>query len=46
MSSRKEGMTAQQSQATEPVSVHGGCDTQSCSKEEEITQMPLATLLS
>lgn len=32
MSSWKEGMTAQKSQATEPVSIHGGCDTEMCSK--------------
>lgn len=46
MSSWKEGMTAQKSQATEPASIHGRCDTERCSGEEQIAQMSLATLLS
>lgn len=45
MSSWKEDMTAQKSQAREPVSIHGRCDTERCSKEKQITQMALATLV-
>lgn len=46
MSRWKEGMTAQKSQKTEPAGIHGRCDTEGCSREEQITQMCLATLIS
>jgi len=46
MSSWKEGKTAQKSQATEPVSTYGECDTERCSKQKQITRVPLPALLS